>query len=58
MAFLKRNFLDIKKEKELETANATIQEQGALLQYIAIMADIELPEEEGGDANEQDGVEN
>ena len=58
MAFLKRNFLDIKKEKELETANATIQAQGALLQYIAIMADIELPEEEGGDANEQDDIEN
>ena len=58
MAFLKRNFLDIKKEKELETENATIQEQGALLQYIAIMADIELPEEEGGDANEQDDIEN
>ena len=41
------------KERQFEQMQATIANQAALIDYIAIMSDIEIPEdEEGGSENE------
>lgn len=43
------------EEREKENMRATIAEQAAIIDYIAVMADIEIPAEqvEGGISNEE-----
>ena len=40
---------DVRSEKLREWQDAQIERQAGLLEYVAIMADVELPEEEGAE---------
>ena len=48
--------MPVKKEKEIETLKATVDKQAAVIDYIAMMADVDIteeePEMEGVDINE------
>lgn len=49
----------IEEEREKEHLKATVQEQAALLEYVAAMANIELPTlTEDADEEESEAVEN
>lgn len=43
----------VKEAREADVMRAKVEEQAAMIEYIAIMADVELPEEESEDINEQ-----
>lgn len=44
----------VQEEREKERLKATVQEQAALLEYVALMTDVELPTMETAD--EESGV--
>lgn len=45
--FFKKNRNGIQEERETERMKAKIEKQEAMIEYVAVMADVELPEEEG-----------
>lgn len=56
---LKKLKTSIEEEREKERLKATVQEQAALLEYVAAMANIELPTlAEDADEEESEAVEN
>lgn len=60
---LKKLKTSIEEEREKERLKATVQEQAALLEYVAAMANIELPTlaedtDEDTDEEESEAVEN
>lgn len=54
MAIMKFKKLEtsIPEQRENEQLRAQVEEQEALLEYVMIMTDVEIPEESEGDINE------
>lgn len=48
----------VKEQRENERLKATVQEQAALLEYVATMADIDLPTLAEPQSTESEAVEN
>ena len=44
---------DLVSERQFEQMNATIAKQQATIEYLAIMADIELPDDESEDEDDE-----
>lgn len=53
--YLKRKNGTVKEQRELDDLRATVGMQAAALEYVALMADVDLPnnDDEGGDGDEQ-----
>ncbi len=49
--FIKKLKRSIEEQRAEERTKAEVEKQGALLEYVAIMADVELPTEESEGAN-------
>ncbi len=52
MIFVKRRTLTPQQEADLENAIATTNRNAALIDYLAMMSDIDIPTEEDGDESE------
>lgn len=46
MATVKRNIVPIRTQKEMENMSATIEMQAGLIDYLAMMSDIDIPSED------------
>lgn len=54
MPKIQKRIVPIKTEKEIEDMNAKIAKQYGLIDYLAIMADIDIPTDESEVAYEQE----
>ena len=54
MFLFKKCKTDVVTERQFEQMSATIEQQKATIEYLAIMADIELPNEEGTEEEEEE----
>jgi len=45
MALFRKMKQEIREQRKTERINATVEKQAALLEYVAIMTDVELPED-------------
>lgn len=56
MVVYEENAMSIAEQTDLKNANALkekIEKQGLLIEYLACMADVEIPSDEGGTENVQ-----
>ena len=54
MIFIDRRGLSPKRQAELDNASAAAQKNADLIEYIAMMTDVEIPTDEEEVANEQE----
>lgn len=53
MGLNRRTGIPPRETAELENAQAAAQRNADLIEYIAMMTDVEIPTDEGGEAHEQ-----